>query len=171
MLGSSSHSRAMSSARLTRMQALIPELVQMQQDLPTTLTESALFVDIERDPTEIVSLAEGHLERASRVFRTLRRAQMEVRSKYEPEVHDGAFEDFNWRQLTPNELRFCAPFVVVARLDQHSSTTLLKLMSLLETNLPITVLALRSSLYQAYSAGADTGVPATLSVEMLPVAM
>ena len=171
MLGSSSHSRAMSSDRVARVQGLIPELEQIQQDLADTLVESALFVDIELDLEQIVSLAEGHLERASRVFRTLRRAQMEVRSKYEPELHDGPFEDFHWRQLAPNELRLCPPFVVVARLDHHSSATLLKAISLLETNLPITILLLRSSVRGAHAAGADTGVPATLSVEMLPVAM
>jgi len=171
MLGSSSHSRAMSSDRLTRVRTLIPELVQIHEELPGTLVESALFVGIERDLAEILSLAEDHLERASRVFRTLRKAQMEVRSKYEPELHDRPFEDFRWRQLAPNELRLCPPFVVVGRLDPHSSATLLKAISLLETNLPITILLLRSSVREARQIGADTGVPATLSVEMLPVAM
>jgi pyruvate-ferredoxin/flavodoxin oxidoreductase len=171
LLGESAHSRAMSSDRLTRVRALIPELVQMREELPGTLVESALFVNIERDLAEILSLAEDHLERASQVFRTLRKAQMEVRSKYEPELHDHPFEDFRWRQLAPNELRLCPPFVVVGRLDQHSSATLLKAISLLETNLPMTILLLRSSVRGAQQIGADTSVPATLSVEMLPVAM
>lgn len=171
VLGSSSHSRAMSADRLTRVRTLIPQLVQIREELPSTLVESALVMDIERDPAEIVSLAEDHLERASQVFRTLRKAQMEVRSKYEPELHDRPFQDFRWRQLAPNELRLCPPFVVVGRLDPHSSATLLKAISLLEANLPITILLLRSSVRGARQIGADTGVPATLSVEMLPVAM
>ena len=56
MLGSSSHSRAMSSDRLTRVQALIPELAQIQRELSGTFVDSALFVDIERDHNQIISL-------------------------------------------------------------------------------------------------------------------
>ena len=41
------------------------------------------------------------------------------------------------------------------------------MMSLLETGMPIKILALRSSLREVYSVVAATRVPATLSVEML----
>ena len=170
MLGKSTHSRAMASDRFERVQSLIPELAQVQEHLSTTLAESA-SVDIERDSGEILSLAEDHLGRAARVFRTLRMAQMEVRSKYESETHDTFFRDFGWRQLAPNELRYCPPFVIVARLDEGSGATLRKIVSLLETGMPITILALRSSLRGHYPPVADTGVPAALSVEMVPVAM
>jgi pyruvate-ferredoxin/flavodoxin oxidoreductase len=152
-------------------QALIPELAQIQRELSGTFVDSALFVDIERDHNQIISLAEDHLERASRVFRTLRKAQMEVRSKYEPELHDDPFEGFHWRELAPSELRHCPPFVVIARLDEQGSATLLEAMSLLETNLPITILLLRSSVHESIAVGVDTVVPAALSVEMLPIAM
>lgn len=170
MLGKSTHSRAMPPERLTRVQGLIPQLVQIKQELAVTLAQSTL-IDIERDLDEILSLAEEHLNRAAQVFRTLRTAQMEVRSKYESETHDALFENFTWRQLGPSELRLCPPFVVVARLDGKSGAALRKMMSLLETGIPIKILALRSSLREVYSAVAGTAVIATLSVEMLASAM
>ncbi len=170
MLSESTHSRAMPPDRLARVKGLIPQLAQIKQELPITLAESTL-IDIERDPDEIMPIAEDHLNRAARVFRTLRTAQMEVRSKYDSGTHDAFFEDFTWRQLGPNELRLCPPFVVVAHPYGKSGATLRKMMSLLETGMPIKILALRSSLREAYSAVADTSVPATLSLEMLPLAM
>ena len=170
MLSESTHSRAMPPDRLARVQGLIPQLVRMKQELPITLAESTL-IDIEQDRDEVLRLAEDHLNRAAQVFRTLRTAQMEVRSKYKSETHDAFFEDFTWRQLGPSELRLCPPFVVVACLDGNSGAALRKMMSLLETGMPIKILALRSSLREVYSAVAGTSVPATLSVEMLPSAM
>ncbi len=170
MLGESTHSRAMPPDRLARVQGLIPQLVRMKQELSITLAESTL-IDIERDLDEILRLAKDHLNRAAQVFRALRTAQMEVRSKYESDTHDALFEDFSWSQLGPTELGLCPPFVVVTCLDGKSGAALRKIMSLLETGMPIKILALRSSLRQLYSAVADTNVPATLSVEMLPSAM
>ena len=170
ILAESTHSRAMPPDRLARVQGLIPELVRMKQELSITLAESPV-IDMERDLEEILRLAEDHLNQAAQVFRTLRTAQMEVRSKYESETHDAFFEDFTWRQLGPSELSLCPPFVVAARLNGKSGAELLKMMSLLETGMPIKILALRSSLREVYSAVADVNVPATLSVEMLPSAM
>ena len=170
MLGESTHSRAMPPDRLARVQGLIPQLTQMKQELSVTLADAPL-IDLERDTDEILSLAEDHLNRAAQLFRALRTAQMEVRSKYESETYDALFENFSWRQLGPSELRLCPPFVVVARLDENRGVALRKMMSLLETGMPIKILAVRSSLREDYSAVAGTNVPATLSIEMLPLAM
>jgi hypothetical protein len=61
--------------------------------------------------------------------------------------------------------------VVVARADGQGGAALLETVSLLETNLPITVLLLPSGVHREFEVGTDTVVPAALSVEMLPVAM
>jgi hypothetical protein len=170
MLGESTHSRAMPPDRLARVQGLIPELGQMKRELPVTLADSP-SIDMGRDLDEILTLAEDHLNRAARVFRTLRTAQMEVRSKYESETYDALFADFTWRQLGPSELGLCPPFFVVANLEGDGGAPLRKMMSLLESGLPIKILALRSSLREVYSAVAGTSVPAMLSMEMLASAM
>ena len=67
MLGESTHSRAMPPDRLARVQGLIPQLTEMKQELSITLADSPL-VDLERDPDEILGLAEDHLNRAAQLF-------------------------------------------------------------------------------------------------------
>ncbi len=170
VLGKSTRSRAMAPERLKRVQELIPTLGEMKEAWSSTAPASA-SVEIEKEESEIRELAEEHLNRIARVFRALRIAQLEIRSKYDSETHDAAFADFNWRQLGPDELRLCPPFLVMARLDGDSGAHLLKIMSLLETGMPIKVVALRSSLRDVYSSASDTGVPSTMTLETLPLAM
>jgi hypothetical protein len=170
VLGESRPSRAMSPERLKRVQELIPTLGEMKEDCSNTALDSA-SADVEKEENEIRELAEEHLNRVARVFRTLRIAQLEIRSKYESETHDAVFADFNWRQLGPGELRLCPPFLVMARLDGDSGAHLRKMMSLLETGMPIKVVVLRSSLRNVYTAASDTGVPSAMTLEALPLAM
>jgi hypothetical protein len=170
VLGESRPSRAMSPERLKRVQELIPTLSEMKEDCSNTALDSA-SADVEKEENEIRELAEAHLDRVARVFRTLRIAQLEIRSKYESETHDAVFADFNWRQLGPGELRLCPPFLVMARLDGDSGANLRKMMSLLETGMPIKVVVLRSSLREFYTAASDTGVPSAMTLEALPLAM
>jgi len=170
VLGQSTHSRAMAPERLKRVQDLIPTLEEMKEECSAALPNSA-SVDIEKEENEIRELAERHLTRIARVFRTLRIAQLEIRSKYEPETHDAVFADFNWRQLGPGELRLCPPFLVMARLGPDNGAQLRKMMSLLESGMPIKIVALRSSLRAVYSAALDTSVPSTMTLETLPLAM
>jgi len=170
VLGASRPSRAMSPERLKRVQELIPTLSEMKEECSNTALDSA-SADVEKEENEIRELAEEHLNRVARVFRTLRIAQLEIRSKYESETHDAVFADFNWRQLGPGELRLCPPFLVMARLDGDSGAHLRKMMSLLETGMPIKVVVLRSSLRKVYTAASDTGVPSAMTLEALPLAM
>jgi len=170
VLGDSTRSRAMAPERLKRVQELIPTLDEMMEACSTASPDSA-SVDIEKDENEIRELAEQHLTRIARIFRTLRIAQLEIRSKYESETHDAVFADFNWRQLAPGELRLCPPVLVMARLDNDSGAQLRKMMSLLESGMPIKIVALRSSLREVYSSALDTRVPSAMTMETLPLAM
>jgi hypothetical protein len=170
VLGESTHSRAMAPERLKRVQELIPTLEEMKEACSTALPDSA-SVDLEKDEIEIREHAEQHLARLARVFRTLRMSQLEIRSKYESETHDAVFADFNWRQLAPVELRLCPPFLVMARLDDDRGAQLRKMMSLLESGMPIKIVSLRSSLREVYSSALDTNVPAKMTIETLPLAM
>jgi len=170
VLGDSARSRAMAPERLKRVQELIPTLDKMKGACSTTLRDAA-FVDIGRAENEIRELAEQHFTRIARVFRALRIAQLEIRSKYESETHDAVFTDFNWRQFGPAELRLCPPFLVTARLDDESGAQLRKMTSLLESGMPIKIAALRSCLREVYSASSEISVPSTLSIETLPLAM
>ncbi|MBW2688234.1 MAG: hypothetical protein JRE19_20395, partial [Deltaproteobacteria bacterium] len=154
VLGKGTRSRAIAPERLKRVQELIQTLGEMKQAWSTTSTDFG-SVELEKEENEIRELAEEHLNRIARVFRALRIAQLEIRSKYESETHDALFADFDWRQLGPAELRLCPPFVVMARLDGDHGAQLRKMMSLLESRVPMKIAALRSSLREAYSPASD----------------
>lgn len=170
VIADSKGSQAMPAERLSRIQALISALSETTGSGLISPVEP-ISIEADHDEQEIVTLAEKHLDRVAQVFGTLRKAQLEVRSKYEPQTHDAIFSSFSWRQLGPAELRLCPPFLVTARLDHESGPQLRKMMSVLESRMPIKVAALRSSLRETHSATSDTSVPSTMTLETLPLAM
>jgi len=168
LLGSGTRSRAMPPDRLQRVDALIGTLAELK-DAWSTGQVDPVSIEIENEEREILALAEEHFNRCAEAFRALRIAQLELRGKYGSEIHDPAFSDFTWRQLGPAELRSCPPFVVMAPLDGDRGARLRKLMSLLQSGMPIKVAALRSSFRDAHSSSID--VPSTMTIETLPLAM
>ena len=169
VLGKSS-SRVMPEQRLERIHKLLERLESLRASCATS-PDDYPSTDIEEEESVIHEKAEAHLNRVAEIFRNLRIAQLEIRSKYHPPSHDPIFENFNWRLLSPNELRMCPPFLIVAHLGSHSGRLLRKIMSLLESRKPIKIAILRNSLRKAYSPTSDPSVPATLAVETLPLAM
>ncbi len=163
-------SRSMPEDRLERIQTLIEVLGELKQDCASPSLELPVM-DIGEDETAIHVQAETHLNRMANVFANLRRAQLEIRSKYVPNIHDSVFENFSWRLLSPTELALCPPFLLIAKLGVDSGDVLRKIMSLLESRKPFKIAALRTSLRKAYSPTADPSVPASMSLETVPLAM
>jgi len=168
LLGGGTRSRAMPPGRLQRVDALIGTLAEMKDAWSIGQVDP---VSIENEEREILALAEEHFNRCAEAFRALRIAQLELRGKYDSEIHDAAFSEFSWRQLGPAELRSCPPFVVMAPLDGDRGARLRKVMSLLQSGMPIKIAALRSSFGDARSSSIDAGVPSTMTIETLPLAM
>ncbi|HSH10107.1 MAG TPA: hypothetical protein VK995_06935, partial [Oceanipulchritudo sp.] len=170
VLGSSAASRCLPDDRLQRINKLVDELEALKASCGSE-EQTYPLLDIEEEETVIHQQAEEHLNKMAVLFRNLRVAQLEIRSKYHPATHDAVFENFGWRSLSPAELRLCPPFLIVASLDTNSGKVLRKIMSLLESRKPLKVAALRCSLRKDYSPTADPTVPATMAVETLPLAM
>ena len=170
VLEGSTRSRAMAPERRERVEALIPLLLELRKEWSNAPLDAAL-VDIDRPDEEIRALAEAHFSRLARVFRAERIAQLEIRSKYEAQLHDAGFAEFTWRELGPGELRLCPPFLVLANLDTDDGARLHELLSLLESGMPIKALALRSGFQDHHRPDSDIRVPARMTVETLPLAM
>ncbi|MEZ5277360.1 MAG: hypothetical protein R3F07_13340 [Opitutaceae bacterium] len=170
ILGESTRTRAMAPDRLERVQRLLKELGEMKARCVTD-PHTCASIEIDEDENTIHEAAENHLNRMATVFRALRIAQLETRSKYDPGTHDAVFSSFDWRQLSPAELRLCPPFLVIARLNRETGPQLRKMMSLLESRKPVKIAALRSSFSKSYSSTSDTSVPASMALETLPLAM
>jgi hypothetical protein len=170
VLEGSTRSRAMAPERRLRVESLIPLLTELSETWSNTALETAL-VDIDRPDDEIQELAGAHFSRLALVFRAERIAQLEIRSKYDSRIHDAAFASFYWRDLGPGELGLCPPFLVVAGLDDDCGPRLRRMMALLETGMPLKVLALRSGFHESHANASDTRIPAKMTVETLPLAM
>lgn len=169
--------RVMAPERLARIKQLIPTLGEIKEAWSSTAFDRA-SVDIDLEEGEIVAHAEAYLNGVAAVFRALRITQLEVRSKYDSETHDATFADFDWRRLGPGELQSSPPFVVVARLsgdvarlNGDADVRLRRVMSLLETGMPIKVVALRSGLREPFRGSTALLVPPRMTLETFPLAM
>jgi len=170
VLSKNASTRNLPDDRLKRVHRLLEKLNEIKKtgsEVPSAYPS----VTIDEEETLIHEKAEAHLNQMADIFRNLRIAQLEIRSKYHSGTHDPVFENFNWRQLSPAELRLCPPFLIIAQLDSESGPTLRKIMSLLESRKPIKIAAMRTTLRKTYSPTSDPSVPATMAVEMLPLAM
>ncbi|MFO7725590.1 MAG: hypothetical protein R6V45_08590, partial [Oceanipulchritudo sp.] len=168
VLGKSS--RSMSGERRQRIRGLLQRLSGLRE-ICVDNSPTVPVAQLDQDEEEIRREAEAHLNRMARVFASLRAAQLEIRSKYEAEEHDSFFEAFDWRQLNATELSLCPPYIIHAVIGEHQAPALLKILSLLESRKPVKIIATRDALRKSYSPNCDTGVPSSLSLEMLPVAM
>jgi hypothetical protein len=169
VLGSSS-SRCMPEERVGRINKLLERLESIKASC-SDVPEQYPTIDISEEETVIHEKAEEHLNRMAEIFCNLRVAQLEIRSKYQPATHDPVFDNFTWRNLSPAEFRLCPPFLIIAAMDNDSGATLRKIMSLLESRKPFKIAAIRSSLRKAYAPTADPSVPASMSIETVPLAM
>jgi hypothetical protein len=170
LLGQSTRSRVMAPDRIGRIEALIPALGEMKEAWSSTGLDTAL-IEMGDHEDVIRERAEAYLNRLALVFRALRITQLEIHSKYDSPIHDPVFANFDWRQLGPGEIQSAPPFLVVARLDDAPVPHLLKIMSLLDTGMPLKVVALRSSLRAVRSESSVLDVPPRLTIETLPLAM
>lgn len=168
VLGKSS--RSMSEERRKRIEDLLQRLSGLR-DFCTRNSPPIPFAQLDQDREDILREAEDHLNRMADIFASLRMAQLEIRSKFEAGEHDLFFEQFDWRQLNPTELSLCPPYIVEACIGEDHAPALLRILSLLESGKPVKIIATRTSLKKSYSPGSGPGVPVSLSLEMLPVAL
>ena len=162
--------RAMSTTRLARIHGLLPDL-QRQEDFWSSAALEESYATLDDDEANIVHRARAHFDRLSAVFRLVRAAQLEIRSKYEPAVHDAVFAHFDWQELGPGELRLSPPFVITSDFDTDVRQRLRKVVALLETGMPIKFLALRSEVRAWPAAPGAGGLGLGMTLETLPLAM
>jgi pyruvate-ferredoxin/flavodoxin oxidoreductase len=162
--------QAMPEERLARIQALVPQLQRMTDTWSTARLEDS-HATLDDDEVEVVRRAEAHFDRLTAVFRLLRATQLEIRSKYEPEIHDRVFAELDWRQLGPGELRLSPPFVVTANFDTDPRARTRQIIALLETGMPIKFIAVRTGVRGQPVVAGGGGLSLGLTLETLPLAM
>ena len=161
VLDQGARSRTMAPDRVERIEQLSLTLGEMKELWSNAGLDTA-SIEMGENEDEVRKRAEAYLNRLALVFRALRITQLEVRSKYDSQAHDAIFAQFDWREIGPGEIRSAPPFVVLARMDGDAGPQLHRLVSLLDTGMPLKLVALRSSVRDA---------PAQLKIETLPLAM
>ena len=170
VLGERKETRALTDDRERRIRRLLAALrsarAAYEVDPP-----GPVFCALTQDETAVLEAAAGHLAALAALFGNLHAAQLETRSRYQPEIHDATFRDFQWHQLSPAEIQLCPPFVVQAELDQDDRAAVQKMMAVLNSRMPVTVLALRRAFRKRYAPGLSPRNPAASTLEMLPLFM
>jgi pyruvate-ferredoxin/flavodoxin oxidoreductase len=139
-------------------------------------------------PEETAGLAEGlfegHMARMAEGFRAIRMTELELDEKYNPDVHDGFFARFGWRDFSEEEYLLCPPMVAVGSDRALHGAGLESLSGLLRSGKPVKVLCLDTQSYRPLAelrpafTGAPEGQPpgvaaarATLRHDIVLVAM
>lgn len=60
-----------------------------------------------------MGIFEGHMSKMAEGFTTIRKAELELSGKYDPDVHDNFFTYFNWEQFSQEEWLLCPPVVAL----------------------------------------------------------
>lgn len=147
-----SASEAIPEARWNRLQSIQKTLNKWGEDpLACIVTSDDLIGEVRRTfPQAAVSsisetavLFDRHMAEMAERMKALRIARLEEENKYNPEVHDAYFADFDWRAFTEDEIRACPPVIRIVTLDQMMKE-LTETSGLLATSRPIRYLTLRT---------------------------
>ncbi len=168
ILESSEASTALDPKRLKR----VIELEKSLKKATKSNERSYLLFHFKDNGTEIIKETEKHLNDQAEVFCALRVASLEAKAKYNPELHDAFFKDFNWSHLNDDELMLCSPVIVLLDRNKTFEEQFAELLPLLSSGLPIKIIAIRNKTSRLLPETSRAAVSSSaVNVELLPVAL
>ncbi|MCP4412972.1 MAG: hypothetical protein GY808_10470, partial [Gammaproteobacteria bacterium] len=168
ILESSEASTALDPKRLKR----VIELEKSLKKATKGNEHSYLLFHFNNNGTEIIKETEKHLNDQAEVFCALRVASLEAKAKYNPELHDTFFKDFNWSHLNDDELMLCSPVIVLLDRNKTFEEQFAELLPLLSSGLPIKIIAIRNKTSRLLPETSRAAVSSSaVNVELLPVAL
>jgi pyruvate/2-oxoacid:ferredoxin oxidoreductase alpha subunit/ferredoxin len=96
--------------------------------------------------SEVLGLVKGQVRILLDHIRLVRRARLEVRDAYRPEIHDQQIAGLSWEDLDEKERRLLPPMLVVADAGQLSGAGLQQFHQLLGSEWPVKVILLNDGL-------------------------
>jgi pyruvate-ferredoxin/flavodoxin oxidoreductase len=125
---------------------------------PLNPFQAPVVIDMTGNAAQLAAgLVEGHLEDTTELVRLLRLAQLEVEQPDGVEWKREALATLHWQDLDSDELALCPPLVLLGSDEQLAGQGLGQLVWLLNSGLPIKVLAL--SALDIAEHGASTNNP------------
>lgn len=169
LLDKSQQSTGLSEERLARISELKSDLEQVRKNNDF----SFLFFKFDNNCQEIVDKAEAHLNAQAQIFRALRISRMEAKAKYQANLHDCFFENFSWSHLDDDELKLCAPVILLLDMDKSFDQQFTELMPLLSSGLPIKMFVTQDRLTARSLPNSSRAAVASssLNIELLPMAL
>ncbi|MEW6647842.1 MAG: 2-oxoacid:acceptor oxidoreductase family protein [Pseudomonadota bacterium] len=105
---------------------------------------SNLFQD---SPSMAMGLFEGHMVKMADGFKAIRMAELELEGKYNPEVHQPFFRQFDWKDFSDDEWLLCPPVVAVGGDGAMYDIGFQNLSRALASELPIKVMVVDTQVY------------------------
>ncbi|GAB4297338.1 MAG: hypothetical protein Kow0096_15320 [Thiohalomonadaceae bacterium] len=105
---------------------------------------SNLFQD---SPSMAMGLFEGHMVKMADGFKAIRMAELELAGKYNPEVHQPFFRQFDWKDFSDEEWLLCPPVVAVGGDGAMYDIGFQNLSRALASELPIKVMVVDTQVY------------------------
>jgi pyruvate-ferredoxin/flavodoxin oxidoreductase len=115
-------------------------------------------------PSVAIGLFEGHMRKMARGFAAVRRAELELEDRYDPQEHEAFFEQFDWEQFTDEEFGLCPPVFAVGGDGAMLDIGFQNLSRLMTSGKPLRVLVLDTQVYSNTGGQACTsGFPGQVS--------
>lgn len=126
-------------------------LVLTTKDLPwapsypeNAFTTPVILQTGDGSPEKIQGLLRGHIRHLLDNIRLLRRAQLEIRNKYEPDQHDETIASLSWADLDDNEKELIPPILLIGTARQLTGADSGPLFDLLTKEWPVKVILLNT---------------------------
>lgn len=94
-----------------------------------------------------MGIFEGHMAKMAEGFRTIRKAELELKGKYKRDEHDDFFTYFNWQQFTDEEWLLCPPVVALGGDGAMYDIGLQNLSRMMASGKPIKVIIVDTQVY------------------------
>lgn len=94
-----------------------------------------------------MGIFEGHMAKMAEGFKTIRKAELELSGKYNPEEHDEFFTYFNWQQFTDEEWLLCPPVVALGGDGAMYDIGFQNLSRLMASGKPVKVIVVDTQVY------------------------
>jgi len=86
---------------------------------------------------------ENNIDAWTKLYAAIRIGDIEIENGYQTDIHDDYFSHFNWENFSNEELNNCPRFVLIADDLQLFDTELSKLSSVLASNAPVKIVAVK----------------------------
>lgn len=83
-----------------------------------------------------------HIAGLTKLIAAARMAELEIKNRYDEEIHGDFFNRFNWHYFTEEEMSLCPPAVLIEESQNLLGKELPHFSSLMASNIPVKVLAL-----------------------------